>query len=127
MKSGPTLKPCTRCPRRTSAARIASVTVVLPEPECVPAMIRAGMGMGDPSSVVPGLAEQVRVGPVVEVALGGGRVVEHGADEDEGGAGDPGVGHPPGDVGEGTAEEGLVGPTDAVGDRDGGVGPVVRQ
>src|SRR6266498_2072354 len=45
MKSGPTLKGCTRRPRSFRAARSASVTVVLPTPLCVPAMIRRGYGL----------------------------------------------------------------------------------
>src|SRR2546428_2565224 len=42
MKSGPTLKGCTRRPRSFRAARSASVTVVLPTPLCVPAMTSRG-------------------------------------------------------------------------------------
>ena len=42
MKSGPTLNPWTVSPRRTRAASTASVTVVLPDPECVPAITTAG-------------------------------------------------------------------------------------
>src|SRR2546426_3913075 len=42
MKSGPTLKGCTRRPRSFRAARSASVTVVLPTPLCVPAMTSLG-------------------------------------------------------------------------------------
>ena len=42
MKSGPHLKGCTRTPRRASAAITARVTVVLPQPEWVPAMSSPG-------------------------------------------------------------------------------------
>src|SRR3989442_4021278 len=42
MKSGPTLKGCTRRPRSFRAARSASVTVVMPTPLCVPAMTSLG-------------------------------------------------------------------------------------
>src|SRR5205814_100800 len=46
MKSGPTLKGWTRSPRSRSAARSASVTVVLPTPLAVPATMRAFMDAG---------------------------------------------------------------------------------
>src|SRR3989449_7520542 len=42
MKSGPTLRGCTRRPRSFRAARSASVTVVFPTPLCVPAMTSLG-------------------------------------------------------------------------------------
>src|SRR2546430_10173985 len=42
MKSGPTLKGCTRRPRSFRAASSASVTVVLPTRLCVPAITRRG-------------------------------------------------------------------------------------
>src|SRR5438094_3412288 len=42
MKSGPTLNACTRRPRAVRAAKSASVTVVLPTPLEVPAMIKRG-------------------------------------------------------------------------------------
>src|SRR5579862_6937667 len=111
MKSGPTLNAWTFTPRRARAARIDSVTVVLPDPECVPAITTAGTGTSD----VPGLPEKVGVGSVIEMALRRRLVVEHRADEDQGGAGDPGPGDPVGEPGHGRPEDLFIGPAHAVG------------
>src|SRR5712691_9371939 len=59
MKSGPTLKPATLRPVATKAAISPVATVVLPAPECVPAMMRRSTirstprGLPDPSSRPP--------------------------------------------------------------------------
>src|SRR5438445_4630012 len=58
MKSGPTLKGWIRSPRSRSAARSASVTVVLPTPLAVPATIRAFMASPVRSRAIA--REQVR-------------------------------------------------------------------
>src|SRR5438445_4587311 len=63
MKSGPTLKGWIRSPRSRSAARSASVTVVLPTPLAVPATIRAFMASPVRSRAIA--REQVREVPGV--------------------------------------------------------------
>src|SRR5712664_4453126 len=52
MKSGPTLNACTRRPRAVRAAKSASVTVVLPTPLEVPAMIKRGLLIYPVSSLI---------------------------------------------------------------------------